>query len=152
MIGEKFGRWTVLRELPKSRKRYFECQCDCGIVRAVQEASLKSGASKSCGCLKRDRAKDVICDNSRKRIDTNAKYQTNFDAIERDRPYKNNKSGQTGVHWCKSVSLWRAYIQVQKKSIYLGGYHDINDAIAARKAAEKQYFLPLIAAKEGGAK
>lgn len=38
-------------------------------------------------------------------------------------------------------------IYVQKKSIYLGGYHDIKDAIEARKEAEEKYFRPLIEAK-----
>ena len=90
---------------------------------------------------------NVIAKNSEKRIATNAAFHTNFQAIERAKPYKNNKSGHKGVHWCKSQGLWKALINVQKKSIYLGGYHDIKDAIRAREDAEKEYFLPLIEAK-----
>jgi hypothetical protein len=51
------------------------------------------------------------------------------------------------VYWCKSQGVWKAYINVQKKAINLGRYHDISEAIKAREEAEKQYFLPLIEAK-----
>lgn len=147
MIGQTFGRWTILRELRRGRFKYYECRCACGTVREVKANSIRSGKSKSCGCLKQERAKDVIAENSRERLTTNAAYNTNFDAIERKAPYKNNKSGHVGVHWCKSKGLWKALIYVHKKCIYLGGYHDIKDAIRAREDAEKEYFLPLIEAK-----
>ena len=51
------------------------------------------------------------------------------------------------MYWEKQKGIWKAVIYVQKKSIYLGGYHDIKDAIRAREDAEKEYFLPLIEAK-----
>lgn len=147
MIGRKIGRWTILHELRKGGFKYYECRCDCGTVRDVKANSIKSGRSQSCGCLKQERARDVISQNSKERISTNAAYHTNFQSIEREKPYKNNKSGHKGVHWCKSQGLWKAYINVQKRAIYLGGYHDIKDAIRAREDAEKEYFLPLIEAK-----
>lgn len=147
MIGEKRGRWTIIGEFRKGRFLYYKCQCDCGTLRDVKANSIHGGRSKSCGCLRRERAKGVISKNSKERIDTNAAYNTNFQSIEREKPYKNNKSGHKGVYWCNSLGLWRAYINVQKKAIYLGGYHDIKDAIRAREDAEKEYFLPLIEAK-----
>ena len=147
MIGQKIGRWTIIGELRKGRFLYYECRCDCGTVREVKANSIRSGKSKSCGCLKQERAKDVIAENSRERLTTNAAFRTNFHAIERTEPYKNNKSGHKGVYWGKHKCVWKALIYVQKKSIYLGSYHDINDAIRAREDAERKYFLPLIEAK-----
>ena len=147
MIGQTFGRWTILREFRNGRFLYYECRCACGTVREVRANSIRSGRSKSCGCLKQERAKDVIAENSRERLTTNAAYKTNFQAIEREKPYKNNKSGHKGVYWAKQKGIWKAVIYVQKKCIYLGGYHDINDAIQAREDAEQKYFLPLIEAK-----
>ena len=148
MIGQKVGRWTILGELRKGRVLYYECRCDCGTVRNVKANSIRCGRSKSCGCLKQERAKDVIAENSRERLTTNAAFRTNFHAIERTEPYKNNKSGHKGVYWAKQKGIWKAVIYVQKKCIYLGGYHDINDAIQAREDAERKYFLPLIEAKK----
>lgn len=53
--------------------------------------------------------------------------------------YKCNKSGHHGVIWNSSNNNWRARIGVEGKTLNLGSYQDINDAIAARKAAEVKY-------------
>ena len=52
MVGTKVGRWTVLREVRKAGKLYYECRCDCGTVREVYRRSLTKGISLSCGCLR----------------------------------------------------------------------------------------------------
>lgn len=52
----------------------------------------------------------------------------------------NNTSGTTGVTWHKRDGVWEVYISINKKQIYLGRYLDIEDAIQARKEAEKKYF------------
>lgn len=53
--------------------------------------------------------------------------------------YKNNTSGVLGVSWHKPDCRWRAHIKLPSGHITLGNFKDKNDAIAARKAAEKQY-------------
>jgi len=52
---------------------------------------------------------------------------------------KNNNSGVMGVCFDKSRGKWIAKIEVHYKTINLGRFSDISDAIAARKAAELQY-------------
>lgn len=59
LAGEKFGRFTVLEEADmikngRGRCRTWLCKCECGQQRVVRENQLKSGKSKSCGCLARD--------------------------------------------------------------------------------------------------
>lgn len=147
MIGQKFGRWTILGKFRKDGIYYFECRCDCGTVRNVRANSIRSGRSKSCGCLLRERAELQISVNNKKQIDNNAQFNTCFQIIEREKPHKNNKSGHKGVYWEKTKGVWRSVIYVHKKCIYLGSFHDIKDAIKAREVAEKEYFLPLIEAK-----
>lgn len=53
---------------------------------------------------------------------------------------KNNTSGVTGVIWLKSRNRWQARIMVNRKTIYLGLYKNIDDAAAARRSAEEKYF------------
>ena len=53
--GQKFGRWEVLKQ-DTSRPHYYWCKCECGNTASVFGPSLKNGASKSCGCLKRENA------------------------------------------------------------------------------------------------
>lgn len=50
---EKFGRLTPLRKLKRNRTAW-ECQCDCGNLVIVQQDHLRSGNTKSCGCLVRE--------------------------------------------------------------------------------------------------
>ena len=55
-----------------------------------------------------------------------------------------NKSGYIGVSWIKSHNCWTVYVKVNKKNKWLGYYKNLDDAIAARKEGEKQYYnLPV---------
>lgn len=54
MIGQKFGKLTVLEELPernKFGKIVYKCKCDCGSTCNVIGLHLRNGNTKSCGCL-----------------------------------------------------------------------------------------------------
>lgn len=52
----------------------------------------------------------------------------------------NNTSGHPGVSWHKQRSKWLAHIKHNQKKIHLGCFNTIEEAIAARKAAEKLYW------------
>lgn len=52
---------------------------------------------------------------------------------------KNNTSGVVGVSWYKAGAKWTAYIMVDRTKQHLGYFDNIDDAIAARKAAEAEY-------------
>lgn len=58
LSGRTFGRWTVLHRDPSRKTKncsvYWACLCECGSEKSVSAASLKSGDSKSCGCLSRE--------------------------------------------------------------------------------------------------
>jgi hypothetical protein len=49
LTGKRFGRWTVLHYA--GNQKWF-CVCDSGTARAVDGWNLRSGQSKSCGCLR----------------------------------------------------------------------------------------------------
>jgi hypothetical protein len=49
----------------------------------------------------------------------------------------NNTSGVCGVSWASSAEKWRAAIYKDKKYLSLGLYKTFEEAVAARKAAEK---------------
>lgn len=52
MIGQKHGMLTVIAEGAKSNQQAtWICKCDCGnITKPILGYSLRSGATKSCGC------------------------------------------------------------------------------------------------------
>lgn len=51
----------------------------------------------------------------------------------------NNKSGKSGVSWDKPLGKWKVGISVNNKNIYLGYYHNLQEAIAVREKAEIKY-------------
>lgn len=57
LIGKKFNRWTVLWKI-KIRKpgTHWICKCDCGNFGICKGADLKTGNTKSCGCLHKEMA------------------------------------------------------------------------------------------------
>lgn len=52
----------------------------------------------------------------------------------------NNTSGYIGICWKKECKKWDARITVNGKRKHLGYYEKLEDAISARKEAEKKYF------------
>jgi hypothetical protein len=52
--GNRYGRLTVLEEAGRScwRRALWLCRCDCGNEVVVSGTKLRSGAVKSCGCLR----------------------------------------------------------------------------------------------------
>lgn len=67
LIGQQFGRWTVLKR-DESRPGYYICKCECGTIKSVFGSSLSNGASKSCGCLKDETTKQRFKDNAESHI------------------------------------------------------------------------------------
>lgn len=68
LTGVQFGRWTVLyRTENRKNQTYWMCRCACGTERAVAAYCLKSGSSRSCGCLRKLNA-NVRLDIANKRF------------------------------------------------------------------------------------
>jgi hypothetical protein len=57
IIGNKYGRLTVLED---TGKRYnttviWKCQCDCGNDIEIRGDAIRSGNTKSCGCILKEK-------------------------------------------------------------------------------------------------
>jgi hypothetical protein len=61
IVGMKYGKLTIIKELEPdydtwNRKiRKVECSCECGGKRITRLSALRYGATKSCGCVLRER-------------------------------------------------------------------------------------------------
>lgn len=55
--GKRFGRLVVKDLMPDGKVR---CVCDCGNEAMVRPGNLKNGYTKSCGCLRRETAKQHL--------------------------------------------------------------------------------------------
>lgn len=55
LTGQRFGRLIVLEFMPDEKiKGSWLCKCDCGKEKVILDCSLKSGGTKSCGCLQKE--------------------------------------------------------------------------------------------------
>lgn len=216
LTGQRFGILTVkglAQQHPfNTNEKVWECVCDCGKTTLVRGYSLRSGKTKSCGCLsvKTLAERSVDNDYSKKhglsssriyknyyamrarcynpqndnysryggqgirvcdewlnsfeafyewamangyddsktidRIDPNGNYtpencrfaDASLQGFNRNKQ-SNNKTGHKGV--CKAPNgRYRAYIKKNNKQIALGYYDTLDQAVAARATAEKEYF------------
>lgn len=151
LIGRNFGRLRVIAN-DRAKPGYVICECKCGNKVSVRSYNLtKKNPTQSCGCIQKETMSEIgrrtIQANSAKRLETNMRYNTNFQIIESEEPAKNNKSGHKGVWYDPTRGRYEAYITLHRKKICLGRFPKLEDAIRARKTAEDELFAPLIAAK-----
>lgn len=141
MTGKKFHRLTVIQEAGRdnSGQVLWECRCDCGNTSIVRGRDLRSGGTKSCGCLDLEKAVD--------RIKKETVNHSNISRIKSQKLSVLNTSGIKGVCPTKT-GRWRAYIGHKGKQVFLGEYSQKKDAIQARKTGEKIYFGKVLEEQE----
>lgn len=96
--GNRYGRLVVINRAqdyisPSGTKRVqWNCKCDCGSIVTISARHLRSGASKSCGCLRSETT------SSRSLKDLTGKRFGRLSVIKRTSDYiKDN--GSTLVRW-----------------------------------------------------
>lgn len=59
--GQRYGRLTAKKIIGKSKNgtAIWQCQCDCGNMTEILSTVLKSGETKSCGCLLKERVAET---------------------------------------------------------------------------------------------
>lgn len=58
MLGKTYGELTVIEEFSRTNNKKCVCQCSCGKVVEKSRRDVKSGNTKSCGCLKKRLAQE----------------------------------------------------------------------------------------------
>ena len=75
LTGMKFGRLTVIKRVENRGKiPYWLCQCECGIEKEVSGGNLRSGEVKSCGCLQKEAASEIL----KTKVNVEGKIAHNF--------------------------------------------------------------------------
>jgi hypothetical protein len=59
LIGQRYGKLIVKNRADSSRsgQSRWNCKCDCGNIKVILGDSLRSGKTKSCGCLQKESVK-----------------------------------------------------------------------------------------------
>lgn len=107
LTGHKYGRLTVMREADKRTMGgsvHWSCMCDCGKTHIVYSCHLRSGHTKSCGCLSVETAIKTFTTHGK----SNTPEYTCWEGIINRCYNKSNRSyrnyGGRGISVCKR---WR---------------------------------------------
>ena len=106
LTGQRFGRLTVLHREPVglSRSPRWVCRCDCGEVRTVLGPHLRSGVTRSCGCLHRE---VITMHGHAARGATSRVYQSWGNAIARCENPRATGFGLYGGRGLRMCARWR---------------------------------------------
>ena len=116
LVGQTFGRLTVLARAPtKNKKTYWHCVCSCENKTEldVEAYNLKSGHTKSCGCLHGD-------EGLRRLNDLTGQKFGRLTVLRRDEDYVSPK-GKHHVKWvCQCDCEKHSIISVSVNSLRNG--------------------------------
>lgn len=140
LSGQHFGKLAVICRSDKRGSRgartvpLWECRCECGEICYKATDALKNAALSMCSaCAGR---------YAGQKMREGAGYVdgTQISRIKSDKLISTNTSGCRGVYFDKRTGLWRARLKFKGKLMNFGSYRSFQDAVNARKAAEREYF------------
>lgn len=160
LVGERFGKLTVLEKLPEKEDRYatWRCKCDCGGEIVVNTKRLLRGTITNCGCIPKKNAcfgtelelsEDALvhghyvsCGCQKQEIQESIPEQLTFvdgtclEWLDKRKHRVDNTSGFRGVKQTKN-GKWKAMIGLQSRRYYLGTFATMSEAVAVRLEAEQ---------------
>ena len=132
IAGQQFGYLTALAPLEKRSKNgsvYWRCRCQrCGKEVDYTEDDLVHGAYRSCGCWKKE-IQQTIC---QRRHDVDG---TTLELLGERRARSDSSTGVRGVF--RRESKYIAMLGFKKRQYFIGQFSELEDAVRARKDAEK---------------
>lgn len=147
LAGTETDAFIIIERVgaPDGIRTRWRCTCKrCGNSCVVEQKHLR--VYKSCGCLAdeaRAKGRDLITGQA-------AVDGTMLFAITPDRALnKNSTTGVRGVSFHKEKQKFRAYINLRRKQISIGLYDTLEEAAAARAAAEEKYYAPILEEHRG---
>lgn len=133
ITNQRFGQLVALHPDPSSPKSPHKwiCICDCGNTCSVRISNLKSGHTRSCGCLHEIEHRTMI-------------DGTCLEVIASTKVPKDNFSGIKGVSYYSKTDSWVATLTFKGRCYFLGKYDTIIEAAKARWRAEDELVKPFI--------
>lgn len=115
------------RAYSKNQRVYWNCICkNCG--NHVELQSNQIDRYSSCGCKQNRSSKERMAEIR------------DPEALKTDKPTAKSTTGVRGVYFNKRKKSYQAFINVDKKTKYLGSSKDFKTAVALRQKAEKEFW------------
>lgn len=131
LVGQRFGRLTVLERLGANARKevMWRCQCDCGNIVDVPTANLRSKRTVSCGCNRVEKSTANFTAHPREET-LGLENGSNFSRLRAEKPQRNNTTGYRGVSQLKSGN-YVAYVYYQRKQYRAGIFSTPEEAAKA---------------------
>lgn len=142
LAGTETDAFIIIERVgaPDGMRTRWRCICKrCGGSCVVEQRHLR--VYKSCGCLADEalaKGRDIV--TAQAVVDGTMLFSLSPDRALN----KNSSTGVRGVSYHKGKQKFRAYINLRGKQIALGLYDTLEEAAAARAAAEERYYAPLL--------
>ena len=140
LTGKVFGKLTVLGRSDKRNSRgkrttpMWECRCECGAIIYKATDTLKNSDISMCNDCAGKYAAGIA------RQSAGFVGGTQITKIMDMTPTAANTSGVRGVYYEKRSNKWRARLRFKGKTMSFGSFARFEDAVFARKEAERIYF------------
>lgn len=140
LTGKVFGKLTVLGRSDKRSHRgmrtksMWACQCECGEITYKAADTLNNPKMSMCS----DCAAKYTAETARE--SAGFVDGTQLSRIVNPKLTAANTSGFRGVYYDKKINKYRAQLKFKGKTMKFGSYSAFEDAVAARKKAEEEYF------------
>ena len=144
LSGQHIGRLTVLERSDRygsrgdHQVRLWKCRCDCGAITYKATDVLTNDAVSMCRRCAEEYAM------KRARAAAGFIQGTQLTKLARTDDRSENASGVRGVYLDHKTGKYRARIKFQGKLYNLGTFPTLEEAVAARKEGEEQYFKPVL--------
>lgn len=127
LTGKKFGRLTVIKRTDNGNCKQVRwiCKCDCGNTHVASTASLRSGHSKSCGCLNAEVHRSLDKTFTEKGGLSHTRMYKIWDSMryrcKSDEPKKRRNYKERGIKVCDE---WQKDFMAFRKWALENGYQD----------------------------
>ena len=140
LTGQVFGKLTVIGRSDKRNSRgarttpMWECRCECGAITYKATDTLTNPEESMCKSCQGIYAAETA------RKSAGFVGGTQITKLRNMEPTAANTSGCRGVYLENKTGKWRARLKFKGKIMNFGSYTKFEDAVAARKAAEEEYY------------
>lgn len=152
--GTVFGKLKVNKRIGSKtynsgyKRALYLCECECGNSAEVDGTSLRRGDTTSCGCNRNQslmQTPEAMEKKSISRHKTDFVERTSLSGISPTRKKSKGKTSKNiGVYLEKRSGRWFSKLQLKGVDVHYKSHKTEEEAIKARKEAEKTYFKPVL--------
>ena len=124
--NQRFGRLLALEPVGLNKRNtvVWKCACDCGNIAYIQSTKLKSGHTKSCGCLIRDKTIEANKKRTKYNTRNNRLYRIYYGILTRCHNQKDSHYKDYGGRGITICDEWENSFSAFQEWALSNGYRN----------------------------